>query len=41
MTYHALKGVGGAEAEMLAWQRASYLTLNFVINICGFDSIIY
>ena len=36
MMYRALKEVGGAEAQMLSWQHSS---LNFVKNICGFDSI--
>ena len=36
----ALKEVGAAEAQMLPWQHTSYLSLNFVRNICGFDSII-
>ena len=33
MTYHALKEVGGVEAQMLTWQHTSYLSLNFVKNI--------
>ena len=39
MTYLALKEVGGAEAQMLPWQHTSYLSLNVVRDICGFDSI--
>ena len=41
MTYLALKEVGSAEKQMLLWQHTSYKSLNFVRNICGFDSIIY
>ena len=40
MTYFALKEVGSVEAQMLPWQQTLYLSLNFVRNICGFDSII-
>ena len=40
MTYRALKEIAGAEARLLPWQPTSYLSLNFVRNICGFDSII-
>ena len=38
----ALKEVGGAagaEAQLLPWQHTSHLSLNFVRNIWGFDSI--
>ena len=35
-----LKEVGSAEAQMLSWQHTSYLSLNFVRNIWGFDSSI-
>ena len=38
--YHALKEVGGADAQMLPWQQPSCLSLNCVRNICGFDSIV-
>ena len=40
MTYLALKEVGGIDAQMLPWQQTSYLSLIFVRNIGGFDSII-
>ena len=40
MNYVALKEVGSAEAQTLPWQHTSYLSLDFVRNICGFDSII-
>ena len=40
MTYHALKGIGGAQGQMLSWQHTSHLSLEFAKNICGFDSII-
>ena len=34
MMYRDLKEVCGAEAQMLSWQHTSYLSLNFVRNIC-------
>ena len=40
MMYFALKEVGSAETQTLSWQHTSYLSLNFVRNICGFDNII-
>ena len=41
MAYNALKGIGGAEAQMLPLQHTSHLPLNVLRNICGYDSIIY
>ena len=40
MMYLTLKEVGSAEVQTLPWQLTSYLSLNFVRNICSFDSII-
>ena len=39
MTHLAVKDVGGAEAQMLQWQHTSYLSLDFVRHICGFDML--
>ena len=40
LTYRASREVGGAEAQMLPLQHTSYLSLHFVRQIYGFDSII-
>ena len=40
MTYLALKEVGSAEAQTLLRQHTSYLSLNFVRNVCSFDIIV-
>ena len=41
MTSHALKEGVGAEMNLLPWQPTSYLSLSFVRNICGSESVMY